>query len=175
MYRNDISRARSCRKGNIHILLISVNWITGFLFGCYLGSQLTDTGVSVMHNVVSCPLSFFSLYFVLFFPFVVSAVFIKLSQPLLSLLVTFAKALFVGYCSCGILIVFSSAGWLIRSLVLFSDSLIIILLLWFWIRNIAGDGNKFKSDIILCAVLSFAISCIDYFAVSPFLEALLNM
>lgn len=175
MYCNDISRSSTCRIYTVRTLLIACIWIIGFLFGCYLGWQLTDSGTLLIRNAVWFPSSFFSLYFVLFLPFVLSAIFIRISAPLLSLVVVFLKALSVGCCACGVIVAFSSAGWLIRSLLLFSDSLIVVLLLWFWIRNIAGDRKKLSTDVFLCAVISFIISCIDYFAVSAFLAALLNM
>lgn len=175
MYCNDISQNCACKFITFRTALITSVWIIGLLLGCYLGFQSAEESALIIHNIILVPASFIRLFFALFLPFVLSAFFIRLSVPLLSLFIVFIKAISVGCCSCGMLVVFSSAGWLIRFLLLFSDSLVIVLLLWFWIRNIAGDRRKFYFDLLLCSVLVFFISCIDYFAVSPFLATLFNM
>lgn len=175
MYCNEISDKPSCKFSVLYTAVIACVWIIGLLLGCYLVSHSTVTDALINLNFILFPASFFHLLFVLFLPFLISAFLIRFSLPLLSLSVVFAKAIMVGCCSCTILAHFSTAGWLIRSLLLFSDSLIIILLVWFWVRNIAGDRSKLYTDTILCTVLTFIISCIDYFAVSPFLVTLFNM
>lgn len=175
MYRNSISRTIVCKNSILCALLISCFWIAGFLLGSYYGLRLTDKSCFLLHNAVYNPASFFSLYLVLFSPFILSTLLIRSHIPFATLLITFTKALSFGFCACGTVVAFSSAGWLIRSLLLFSDSIIVVLLLWFWIRNIAHSGNHLNADISICAVFTFTISCIDYFAVSPFLDALLNM
>ena len=175
MYRNDISPDHTCNISIIRVLLVSFVWILGFLIGNYFASQTADIHHLLLHNIAFCSVSFLGLYFALFFPFILSAFLIRSPVQSFTLLIVFAKALSIGFCACGIMIAFSSAGWLMRSLLLFSDSLIVILLLWFWIRNYTYEISKLNTDLSICAVLSFIISCIDYFAVSPFLEALLNM
>lgn len=175
MYCTDMSRDTASRIFAFRTVLISFVWIVGLLFGCHLGLQLTDSGILLMYNAIRFPFSFASLYFILFLPFILSALFVRLSAPLLSLIVVFIKALSIGCCTCGIMLAYSSAGWLIRFLLLFSDTLIIILLIWFWIRNIAGDGKKLNADVFLSAVFLFIISCVDYFVVSVFLSELLNI
>lgn len=154
------------------IILLAFSWIAGMFFG--LNESVPDTAVTVslMHTVVRSSVSIVGLIAVLVFPLIISALAVFLSAPLVFLPLAFFKAF--GYTVCSILIVsaFGSAGWLIRGLLLFSDTCMSIALLWFWFRNIEGKRLSSKKDLAVCAIFALLVGCIDYFVVSPFLGML---
>lgn len=175
MQYNKSVHAYLCRRELLTYLSLAVFWITGLGFGFYLSLNVSVSNLRAMYNVALYPLSFLRLFLVLIFPLLLSALLIQSSVFWLLPVVAFLKAMSFSCCSCGIMIAFASAGWLVRSLFFFSQSVSILLLIWFWIRHSGGQLKNFRSDLLISACLIFLICCIDYFAVSPFLEALLNI
>lgn len=106
-------------------------------------------------------------------PLLFSAFAVYISQPWLLVPVAFGKAFSFSYLAFGVTLAFGSAGWLVRSLLMFSDCLTLPLLWWFWLCCIrASDRDALRSFLVTCTA-ALMIGCLDYGAVSPLLRNLI--
>ena len=127
-----------------------------------------------MNTAVHNHVTVIGLASVLFLPLIASVVAVHFNAHILIIPICFIKALTFGICLSGISVAFGGSGWLMRILMLFSDSCMIVLLLWFWCRHLTGKGNMLMWDAAVCAGAAFVIGLFDYFLVSPFLMELLS-
>lgn len=153
-------------------MLLAVFWIAGMLTGLHISNTVNAFDNSLMRAAVLSGVSMVGLLAVVLFPLILSAIAVYFSVPLFFFLLSFGKAFGFAFCSFRILTAFGSAGWLVRWLLLFSDTCMSVVLLWFWIRNINGIGASSKKDLAVCAAFALLIGCFDYFVVSPFLRML---
>lgn len=149
-------------------LFLAVFWVFGLLIGLYISFRTPILFFSLMRTYAYERVSILGLVLIVSFPLILSAIAVRFSTPLLFLPVAFLKAFCFSYCSNGIVLAFGSAGWLVRWLFVFSDSCAVIVLFWFWIRNIAGDRGLFTRDFFIGVLSIILFCCIDYFVVSPF-------
>ena len=70
----------------------------------------------------------------------------------------FFKAFSLGYCISGVCILYGSAGWLVRLLLLFSSTVSAPVLYWFWLRHISGAKKHLWLDFMICASKSDKLS-----------------
>lgn len=149
-------------------LYFSFAWLAGLVAGV-----LTATQSTTIHNSLTQLLSYSRLSVIGFLaslslPFLLSAIFFKMSLFCLVIPLIVWKAFSYGWCVCAILISFADAGWLLSRLFLFSDSIVTVLLLWFWVRCLDMKNNRRQVDLLLCLVITLAIGCIDCCVISPF-------
>ena len=149
-------------------------WILGLLSGTLLVSKLPAVSVSMMRAIALERTSIVGLAISLSFPLLLSVITLRLSMPSLLFPIAFIKAFLFAYSSFGVSLVFGDAGWLLRWLFIFSDSIMVICLLWFWFRNVSGCINSAKRDFVICTLFAVIVFCIDCFIVSPFVMMLFN-
>lgn len=154
-------------------LLCSV-WLVGLVFGVLAASGLDDTYFHLMRPLDSHGLSIFRQLAAVYLPFLFAAYAVSIDKSKLILILCFLKAFSFSFCGCLIFILYGSAGWLVRFLLLFSDVITIPALFWFCLRHIDGQILSAKRDLILCALLATVVVCIDYFVVSPFAAELID-
>lgn len=153
-------------------LLLALFWCIGLLAGYAVA---TKTSYSVLMRMFSLDrVSFVGLVFTAIIPLVISTAAFRLSLPLLILPIAFMKAFLFSFCASALTLVYADAGWLARWLYIFSDSFIVIFLLWFWVRNITGINESLQKDFAITLFASSLLICIDYFIVSPFSVMLFN-
>lgn len=148
-------------------LFLGLSWFSGLLLGVIASMQRADSTVPLMRSVLVERSSIVSLFAVLTFPFLLSALLVWISKPLLLVPVAFLKAFIFGFTAFTVSSAFGDAGWLSRWLLLFSDSCCVAVLLWFWFRNVTGKRRTFKTDVAISLVVTVLVGCIDYYAVSP--------
>ena len=146
----------------------SVAWLAGLVAGLFAATHSTT-----LHNTLTQSLSYSRLSVVGFlvslsFPFLLSAIFFRMSLFGLVIPLIFGKAFSYSWCVCAILILFGDAGWLLCRLLIFSDSIVTVLLLWYWFRGLDRENVRRQVDLLLCLVIALAIGCIDCCAISPF-------
>ena len=147
-------------------LLLLIGWVLGILLGCLMGQQIPIDG-SMMHALMHSRMSIVGGLAVCFLPLLLSAALVWLGRVKFLLPLAFLKAFAFAVISCVILRIFASAGWLIRALFLFSDSVLsfFFLRLWFCCLKENSAGEK---DFLYTAVCSLVVFLIDYFIVAPF-------
>lgn len=153
-------------------ILLLVSWSIGLICGIAYAFQADSSFSSLMHSAALSPVSIVSLLIVLFLPFLISAIAVFLSRPVLLMPLAFTKAFSFGACAFAADLAFSSAGWLLRSMLMFSDLLTVPVLIWFWLRCLKGDRFRSCRDLAICAGFIVLIGNFDFYIVSPFLAML---
>ncbi len=161
-------------KRNIKLLCFSLIWLLGLSLGAYVASQTTTIHNSWMQSLYYSRLSIIGFLAMLIFPFLLSAILFRMSFWKMVLLLFFVKAFAFSWLASSIILYFDGAGWLLRWLLLFSESIASVLLVWFWTRNRQGRSNRRQNDLLLCLVIALVIGCIDSSVVSPFGIAMLT-
>ena len=154
---------------NVTVLLLVLFWFTGLILGIALSRLYGPYLSSLMYSAILQPISIVGLLICIYFPFLISAFAISTGRLFAIYCFCFLKALSFGFTASGISMCWGSAGWLIRSLFMFSDKCFLVVLFWFWLQNICGNRQKNLSSLGICYFLSAVISLLDYFAISPYL------
>jgi len=155
------------------ILLIAV-WVAGLVCGCFIAAQASDTYLLLMHRAANSSVSITGLLSAVLLPFLMIAFSVYISRPKLIYLICFLKACVFTITGISVMYAYGSAGWLVRLLLQFTDSVALLLLCWFALRHLDGSKDKLWSDTALCGVLTACLGCIDYCYVSPFLVMLIE-
>lgn len=167
-YKNFLSK----HKRVVLSLLLALFWCIGLLAGYTVATKTSFT--VLMHTFSLQRVSFVGLVFATIFPLSLSAAAFRLSLPLLILPIAFTKAFLFSFCASALTLIYADAGWLARWLYTFSDSIMVIFLLWFWVRNITKRAGIFQKDFAVSLFAASLLICIDYFIVSPFSVMLFN-
>ena len=146
--------------------------------GCILGivtARTADTYfLSLMLQAMCLPVSIVDLLFALLFPFVMTTVISYISKPMLLLPLCFLKSLFYGYLLCSVCMLFTAGGWLIGGMFLFSDSVSLVLLLFYSLRYLNGFQNSCGRCIIISTLIVSLTALLDVCVVSPYLSAIIK-
>ena len=146
-------------------------WSAGLFLGAFV-FRFSGFTSSLMHGLLEDSVSIVSLFSVSFLPFLFSAFAVSIGLPWLLYPICFTKALCFSYVSAAIMAGFHCAGWLVRSLFMFSDLLSAPMLFLYGLRSIVHTGrfHLWEFLVVFCTLL--LIGSIDYCFVSPFLAML---
>ena len=153
--------------------LLAVFWVVGLLCGLYAANELQNYSFPLMYAAVVEGVSIVRLLVVICVPFLISVLLVKFSAERLLYFIAVIKAFSYCFTFSFALVAFDSAGWLIKALLLFSDSFSVIFLLWFWVRALQKRTRIGRDAAIGFAAL-ITVCFADYFFVSPFLVSLFN-
>jgi len=117
--------------------------------------------------------SIVGLILCLLFPFLISFASWVL-DPVLLFPICFCRAFLFGFVHFGLFLSLGDGGWLLRWLVLFSDSISLPLLYCFWHRRLSGRSLTFLCCLALTALLIF-IGTVDFYLILPKLGAFLSL
>lgn len=121
---------------------------------------------SLMRGVLISPVSIVGLLIVNCLPLLITAIIVLLSKPCLFLLHCFVKNFSYSFIRSLICISFAHAGWLAGAILLFSDTIVMCLLHWFWIRHLHFIRKSVKKDLLICLIFSLIACFADYIWVS---------
>ena len=161
-------------RGVCSRFFLSIAFILGLCFGIYLATESESIFRQVLPGIISASTSLPAAAVGVAIPLLLSMACITCSWPAMVILVCFIKAVVFAYCSCGTLLFFGSGGWLVRFLLLFTDSCMLAPMLWFCLRHIDGSKLSIKRDIAICFLLFVLFFVFDYFVISPYLMMLMN-
>lgn len=154
--------------------LLALFWCTGLSLGVYTASSADSASISLMRLAVCSPVSIVGLLSVYLLPFLLTALAVFLFKSWFFLPISFLKAFAFGWCARAVTLSFGDSSWLIQLLFLFSDSSLLTVMCWFWIRHISGSGATVIRDAAICIVVFIVFGMLDYCCVSPFLAMLIN-
>lgn len=160
-------------RRTLYVSMLCLTWCIGLLTGIFFVEEISYNLFPLMRSAVSSRMSIVGLFLALIIPFLLSAFCIHFFHPLLTLIICFFKAYLFSVCAYGIVLSFANAGWLLRFLLLFSDSYANVFLLRFWIKNIAGKSSVFKADLFYYFSSSILIVCVDCLIIAPFINSLI--
>ena len=150
---------------------LAVCWIFGLLGGTVLFLYAGTPVVSLMRSVPLGSVSIVSLLLTGLIPFLFTAYAAFLSEPWVLFVACFCKGFLFSFVSLGISIAFSSAGWLMRRILLFSGDIWCVALLFLWIRILSGQKACWFA-VLTAGALACGISC---YIISPFLVCLIEI
>lgn len=155
-------------------LYLSFCFIFGLLLGVITAYFAIEKGDIVFITSATFTAMLPVLVFVAIVPLAISFLAVQFSAAAVLLPLCIIKSFCYGYCSCGVFMAYQDAGWLVRGLLLFSDSFLLVPLVWFWLRHLNGSKDHLKSDAILYLSFSLIVCFFDYLYISPFLALLLQ-
>lgn len=165
---------RFFQPNHIRELLLGLLWTVGLLAGYFTARQLSETTYSAMRMAVRTPVSIVGLITVIFLPLLLSVAALIISKPVLFIPFAFFKSFLYSFTVSAVMFAFYDAGWLVTRLLVFSESVMSIVLLWFWFRNLHRKNNTFLTDVMISTFIAAAVFVIDFYAVSPFLASLFH-
>ena len=158
-------------KMKLRVLVYS--WVSGLILGAVLAVSSGNLLDSTMRAAVSGSMSISGLIAVQLLPLLLSAYAVYYTQPVLLVSVIFLKAFLFAYAGAGILILYPVSGWLIRSLLMFSDILTIPVLWFIWICVVPAAQYPMLRRIAVSALWSVLVGCVDMTLIAPFLARLI--
>jgi hypothetical protein len=153
-------------------MILAFCWCAGLLLGCFCARQTSDIHFPLMHRAAESSVSIVGLVAVLL-PFLLSAFAVLSSLKWVILPLCFAKAFSFSFTASLISSAFASAGWLLRMMLLFTDSITLPVLLLFWFRSFDDSDFRLSRTVFLCLTFLIFVMGIDYCMVAPFLASIL--
>lgn len=159
------------KKENLQILLITLSWIFGLLSSLLVLWKFSDT--------LMCPLIFDRVSIVgmivsLIFPLSLSYILLIRCNIYFSIPVIYIKAFLYMSCYLSITLAFGGAGWLVRTLILLSDSISAVLFLFLFYTYAKGNREALNRCFMISIFVLFLVGCFDYYIISPFTMMLLK-
>ena len=157
-----------------HKTILVLVWLVGQVIGFYSGSQVPISVVSLMCLPTFGQVSIVWLFFSAAFPFLLSFIALLFSIRHLLISTVFLKAYSFTYSICCIVTAFGSAGWLMQLLCFSTSTTGTLIFLWFIFSYPKYSKTQRSQCLLLCTVSIVSFVCFDYFAIAPFVSALLN-
>lgn len=158
--------------GNFRLVL-SLFWISGLLLGMTF-SVFAGFSSELALTALEGSLSVFSFFFSILLPVLLTFLAVYVSKPYLLYALIFSKAFIFAFVCTGLLSVFGSAAWLIHSLFMFSDLVVLPFLWWIWLQSFAQERGCVLRLCAAAAVVVFLIGLFDYAFIAPFLADLIS-
>lgn len=153
-----------------YCLALPLCWTFGLICGVLLFLYAGTPVVSLMRGISDSSVSIVSLLTIGFVPFLLTAFAFFLTTQQLFFLICFCKACLFSFVAVGISVAFSSAGWLIRRIVLFYNSVWCVMLYFLWHRILYGR----KGFWLVAAAAGLFTGCIAIHIISPFMACLID-
>ncbi len=170
--RNSSAKVRmQCKES---VIILSFLWVMGLICGLYLVASSDSMLLEYFYAASGTRPSIAGILVVIFLPIAVSAIAAYFSAPVLIYGICFFKAFCFSFALCGVVSVFGYSGWLVRLLLLFSDSCMAVLLFWLWCKFLSLKRNTVHRDLLICVAIAAIVGTVDYFLVSPYLVILMH-
>ena len=153
--------------------MLAFVWFLGLESGRFYAAQSNNTYLLLMRVAAMTRPSIIGLAVSVLLPFLITIGSVYFARPSIIYILAFLWAELFGYSSACLQLMFGSAGWLIRFLLLFTQCFTAPLLCWLMIRYIGGIKHSFLRDSLIAVSIALTIGTIDYFIISPFLTALI--
>ncbi len=164
------SRFLSCNRPAV---LLAFFWSLGLASGILFAAASGETFFLLVRTAASRRVSIVGLVASCYLPFLLSAFAVFIGKQKLLYPIVFLKALLFSWCAIASSAAFSSAGWLVRPMLQFTDILTVPVLCWFSLRHTSDHGMLFR-DFSICTLLFVLAGSLDYCLVSPFLASLID-
>lgn len=169
-----IAKKGTIRPLNFHNSFVLSFWLIGLIFGSWIALQFSDASILLLRSA-ACSKTYIYVFLVsLGAPFIITIITVWLRKQFLIYPVAFLKSSCFAICAVCIFRSFGSAGWLVSRLLLFSESLGVVPLLFLWFNFPKIDNNSIPKVTGLTLVFLIAIVSIDALFISPFTYILLN-
>lgn len=154
--------------------LLAFTWISGLFLGLLISHMADPFSDAWMRSLSYSAVSIVGLLVVTVLPFLLSAFLVFFFSPGLLYPLCFGKAFAFFLVMQSVCAYWDSAGWLVRCLLLFSDSLSCVVLYCFWLRRLDGGRAGLLSDTLMGLTAQLLIFSIDYWIIAPFWVCLIE-
>lgn len=148
--------------------LLIGSFIFAFLNGVIIAYNCPALYATLVCNVTTAPTSFGVLLGIVLIPYSITAILINANRAELFHILCFEQAFSYGIITASIFFVYHSAYWIVDSTLLFTATITLISLMWFWLRNISCLSKSVSSEFTTCLLIALSASIIDHLIVSPF-------
>ena len=153
-----------------NILWFAFTWLAGLVAGGFIAMQTHFSVFSLMLAAHS-GVSIVRLLLIAIIPYAITIILYLVFTKHFIYPLSAIKGFTYAYCSL-LILMFPNCGWLLKSLLLFTASVSVVILNWMWIRILC---NKIKiNEMILCAFIICSVCIFDYFCIIPFSISLFN-
>ena len=168
--------APACRidRRNLCKLLVLPVWISSLTLGILTARYSAHFLTPMVQSAVGLEPTFPALFRSAVLPFLLSAFAVFLSEPWLLLPICSMKAFGFGFCASGVYLAFGTAGWLVRFLFLFTDVLVIPILLFYCLRQLRSEKSFHLIEPLTFVGISSALAAVDYYVIAPFLVSIID-
>lgn len=156
------------------IIFLSFSWLLGLLCGLFYWFHSFQVQKHLFLSAYYADASILDIFLISILPVLVSVLFVYVNAPVLLIPLAFIKAFSFSACSIGFLWAFGTAGWLLRLLFMFSDCILVLVLLWFWIRHISGDRMLLRKDTFTCVKIMLMVGIFDFLFIVPIIQTVFN-
>lgn len=135
-------------------------WCLGFASGYWLCIPQESECFDLLHSASVKEMEIWGSLIAAMIPVFLSALIFRYTAPYLILPIVFAESFMSGYCHSLVLWCFGRAGWLIFVLFWFPKSISNVILIDYWIANLANTGKwdtaRLKRITVLCLLVSIS-------------------
>ena len=153
-------------------IALIVFFLLGLCSGSIYACRAASSADSFITLVAGERATLIGLLITALLPLIFAALFSYFSVPALLLPICLLKSFAFSFCSTCVLRTFGDSGWLVRLLLLFTDSVALLPLLWFCFRQVSGNRRMFRKDFMLSFLTALVVCILDFLFVSPFLATL---
>lgn len=158
----------------INLLLLAFSLSCGALLGTLVAALSDHSIVSSVRTACMYRVSIVDLLIVIAVPFFfLSVSLLTNSLYVLYLLCTF-KVCSYALCQYCIWLTFGYSWWLVGTLLLFTDSIVLCSLVWFAVRSTDHYSKNIRRDFGIALAFCAIAGLLDYCLISPFLVFLTN-
>lgn len=154
------------------VFLLFCSGTFGLILGTLFAAFADASVFSLMRQVSFGPVSIVVFSASQLLPFLIAAYAASISRLWLMHTVCFCKLFLFAYSGTIVWIAFDSAGWLVRSLLLFSQILLVPLLCWYCFRQVMHGGSQ-RNDLLICLGIAVITALCDCLFIAPFLAKII--
>lgn len=155
------------------VCFLAFFWTFSFSVGFILGSKLSPLFSSLMLSASKSTMSIVGWLMIHVLPLIISVIAIHFKASFLIIPIAIIKGFFFGYILSLVFLSFGYGGWLVCALLLFSDSVSIILLLWAWSKLLRFRSLSVRDYLIYFIALTASLA-MDMLNFSPLLSCLMD-
>ena len=171
IYRNIF---KNINRNVLHTITLLICWCVFLFIGIYTALRVNVQSLLMMRESLMTSTSIFGLACVALFPLLLSVVAFRSGRFLLLVTTVCIKAYAFAFTCCCIYSIFSDAGWMMRWLLVFTDSILLIALMYYWIRNTLQPPANAVRGAGGYLILSSLMIAVDCCFISPLIITLLR-
>ena len=155
------------------VCFLAFFWSFSLSAGVIFAAKISPCYFSLMRGAISGTVSIVGTILAAFLPLILSCFAIRFKASFLLFVLAVCKGFLYGFLLSSVYFSYGSAGWLVSSMFVLCQSVMNILLLWFWITHLKTSLSGLFRDGLLCMSCSLAAVVFDTLVISPFLSMII--
>ncbi len=161
--------------GTLNLYLLLLVWTCTLIFSTTAGRLFASEHTSWMRQALISQVSIVGAVMCNVLPVLLTAAAAFLGSSWLIYLLSAWKGFSLGFFASACIGCFGSAGWLVKTLLLFPQTVCTCIFWWLWIRLRRGGRGVSGCGLACSLVLTFGNAAVFYYGVAPYLRSLLEI